>query len=190
MPVITFVLSTSGSAVIIVPGSSGSVSYTHLVSAILMSAVVKHSQGYFRTQQKYLGNINGQIEETFAGHLVIKAFNKEEETIAAFDETNKAVSYTHLDVYKRQLFQISVHLLHSFFAHIAENRIGKSFHNIVDFSVNRKSCLRQRYEGVSSVLFIYSSFYKAFLFQGCLLYTSYLFISNAKIHILYRTIGE
>ena len=61
------------------------------VSAILMSAVVKYSQGYFRTQQKYLGSINGQVEETFAGHLVIKAFNKEEETIAAFDETNKVL---------------------------------------------------------------------------------------------------
>ena len=61
------------------------------VSAILMSAVVKHSQGYFRTQQKYLGSINGQVEETFAGHLVVKAFNKEEETIEAFDETNKVL---------------------------------------------------------------------------------------------------
>lgn len=61
------------------------------VSAILMSVVVKHSQGYFRTQQKYLGSINGQVEETFAGHLVIKAFNKEEETIAAFDETNNVL---------------------------------------------------------------------------------------------------
>lgn len=61
------------------------------VSAILMSAVVKYSQGYFRTQQKYLGSINGQVEETFAGHLVIKAFNKEEETIEAFDETNKVL---------------------------------------------------------------------------------------------------
>lgn len=58
------------------------------VSAILMSVVVKFSQKHFRTQQKYLGNINGQVEETFAGHLVIKAFNKEEETIAVFDETN------------------------------------------------------------------------------------------------------
>lgn len=58
------------------------------VSAILMSVVVKFSQKHFRTQQKYLGNINGQVEETFAGHLVIKAFNKEEETIETFDETN------------------------------------------------------------------------------------------------------
>lgn len=61
------------------------------VSAILMSIVVKYSQKYFRTQQKYLGNINGQVEETFAGHLVIKAFNKEEDTIAVFDDTNKVL---------------------------------------------------------------------------------------------------
>lgn len=58
------------------------------ISTGLMSVVVKFSQKHFRTQQKYLGEINGQVEETFAGHLVIKAFNKEEETIAVFDETN------------------------------------------------------------------------------------------------------
>ncbi len=58
------------------------------VSAILMSLIVKFSQKHFRTQQKYLGEINGQVEETFAGHLVIKAFHKEAETIAVFDETN------------------------------------------------------------------------------------------------------
>ena len=61
------------------------------LSAILMSIVIRFSQKYFRTQQKYLGNINGQVEETFAGHLVIKAFNKEEETIADFGETNKVL---------------------------------------------------------------------------------------------------
>lgn len=58
------------------------------VSALLMSVVVKFSQKHFRTQQKYLGHINGQVEETFAGHLVIKAFNKEEDVIRTFDETN------------------------------------------------------------------------------------------------------
>ncbi|MGC2871815.1 ABC transporter ATP-binding protein [Ihubacter sp. mB4P-1] len=58
------------------------------VSAILMSLVVKFSQKHFRAQQKYLGVINGQVEETFGGHLVIKAFSKEEETISAFNETN------------------------------------------------------------------------------------------------------
>lgn len=63
------------------------------VSAILMSTVVKLSQKYFRTQQNYLGKINGQVEETYSGHLVIKAFNKEKETIENFDKTNN-VLYT------------------------------------------------------------------------------------------------
>ncbi|MCI7147681.1 MAG: ABC transporter ATP-binding protein/permease [Firmicutes bacterium] len=63
------------------------------VSAILMSTVVKFSQKYFRTQQDYLGKINGQVEETYSGHLVIKAFNKEKETIENFDKTNN-VLYT------------------------------------------------------------------------------------------------
>lgn len=61
------------------------------VSAILMAIVVKFSQKHFRTQQKFLGEINGQVEETFAGHLVIKAFNKEKETIKAFDDTNNVL---------------------------------------------------------------------------------------------------
>lgn len=58
------------------------------VSVILLSLVVKLSQKYFRAQQKYLGVINGQVEESFAGHLVIKAFNKEQDTVNTFDETN------------------------------------------------------------------------------------------------------
>ena len=58
------------------------------VSAILMSTVVKFSQKYFRTQQEYLGHINGQVEESYGGHLVIKAFNKEKDMVKTFDETN------------------------------------------------------------------------------------------------------
>lgn len=58
------------------------------VSVILMSLVIKMSQKHFRTQQEYLGHINGQVEETFSGHLVIKAFNKEESTIKTFEKTN------------------------------------------------------------------------------------------------------
>lgn len=58
------------------------------VSVALMSIVVRFSQKYFRSQQKYLGVINGQVEETYAGHLVIKAFNKESETIETFNQTN------------------------------------------------------------------------------------------------------
>src|SRR5699024_10126619 len=58
------------------------------VSAILMSVVIRFSQKYFRMQQKYLGHINGRVEESFSGQLVIKAFNKEEDTVRRFNETN------------------------------------------------------------------------------------------------------
>lgn len=58
------------------------------VSVALLSVIVRLSQKHFRTQQKYLGIINGQVEESFAGHLVIKAFNKEQDTVQTFHETN------------------------------------------------------------------------------------------------------
>ncbi|WP_295214406.1 ABC transporter ATP-binding protein [Ruminococcus sp.] len=58
------------------------------ISIALISLVVKKSQKYFKQQQEYLGHINGQVEETYAGHTVIKAYNKEQETIQKFQETN------------------------------------------------------------------------------------------------------
>lgn len=58
------------------------------VSLFLISTVVKKSQKYFATQQEYLGHINGQVEETYGGQLVVKAFNKEAATIKIFEETN------------------------------------------------------------------------------------------------------
>ena len=61
------------------------------VSAVLLGTVIKMSQSYFSTQQKYLGKINGMVEENYSGQLVIKAFNKEAETIEAFDETNEVL---------------------------------------------------------------------------------------------------
>lgn len=58
------------------------------VSAWLISFVVKRSQKYFKTQQEYLGHINGQVEETYGGHLVVKSFNKEKDIVNQFNETN------------------------------------------------------------------------------------------------------
>ena len=58
------------------------------VSILLISFVMKHSQRYFRGQQAYLGNVNGQVEEIYSGHNIIKAFNKEEDVIREFNETN------------------------------------------------------------------------------------------------------
>lgn len=61
------------------------------ISSILLVTIIKKSQKHFSTQQKYLGKINGMVEENYAGQLVIKAFNKEAETIEAFDETNEVL---------------------------------------------------------------------------------------------------
>ena len=63
------------------------------VSGLCVSLVVKKSQKHFITQQEYLGHINGQVEESYGGHLVIKAYNKEDEMIAQFNRTND-VLYT------------------------------------------------------------------------------------------------
>lgn len=62
------------------------------VSLTLIMLVIKHSQKHFKTQQEYLGHINGLVEESYGGHNVIKLYNKEEEMEKSFDETN-AVLY-------------------------------------------------------------------------------------------------
>ena len=58
------------------------------ISALLISVVVKHSQKYFKSQQEYLGDINGTIEESYSGHTIIKAFNREKKVNEDFQETN------------------------------------------------------------------------------------------------------
>lgn len=58
------------------------------ISLFLIMVVVKRSQKYFVAQQQTLGAINGQVEETFSGHTIVKAFNQEAETIENFNKTN------------------------------------------------------------------------------------------------------
>ena len=58
------------------------------VSLGMISFVMKHSQKYFKGQQEYLGNVNGQVEEVYSGHNIVKAFNKEKDVIEEFEETN------------------------------------------------------------------------------------------------------
>ncbi len=59
------------------------------LSAAVMAVLIRISQPHFRAQQEYLGIIDGQVEENFSGHLVIKAFNREEEMTAEFDKANE-----------------------------------------------------------------------------------------------------
>lgn len=64
------------------------------ISGTLIGIVVKHSQKYFVAQQTYLGKINGQIEETYGGHNIVKAFNREEASLKEFKETNDALYHS------------------------------------------------------------------------------------------------
>ena len=71
------------------------------VSGILITTVVKFSQKYFRTQQEYLGKINGQVEEVYSGQNIVKAFDREEAVLREFSETNDTL---YVSAWKSQFF--------------------------------------------------------------------------------------
>ena len=54
----------------------------------LIGMIVKRSQRYFKEQQEYLGYVNGQVEEVYGGHNIVKVFNKEDDVIDEFDRDN------------------------------------------------------------------------------------------------------
>ena len=58
------------------------------VSGVLIGMVVKRSQKYFKSQQEYLGHVNGQVEEVYGGHNIVKVFNREKKSIEEFDKMN------------------------------------------------------------------------------------------------------
>ncbi len=59
------------------------------ISVFIVKMVVGKSQKYFKRQQEYLGHVNGQVEEIYGGHTIVKAFNGEEEAIKRFKKANK-----------------------------------------------------------------------------------------------------
>ncbi len=61
------------------------------LSMVIIAVVVKQSQKYFKQQQDYLGHINGHVEEMFGSHLVVKAFNGEEQSIREFTGLNNTL---------------------------------------------------------------------------------------------------
>ena len=71
------------------------------VSMVLVMIVVKHSQKYFRAQQAFLGTIIGQVEETYSGHNVVRAFNREQAVLDEFRKTNKKL---YQSAWKSQFF--------------------------------------------------------------------------------------
>ena len=63
------------------------------LSMVVVGLIIRQSQQYFKEQQDYLGHVNGHVEEMYGGHVVMKAFNGEAESIAKFDQSNN-VLYT------------------------------------------------------------------------------------------------
>jgi len=59
------------------------------VAAVML--IVKKSQGHFKNQQKYLGIVNGHVEEMFSSHVIVKAFSAEEDSVKTFDEYNNSL---------------------------------------------------------------------------------------------------
>ena len=59
------------------------------VSMFIINKVMKHSQKYFQAQQEYLGKVNGQVEENFGGHDVVRVFNKEQDVLKEFERDNQ-----------------------------------------------------------------------------------------------------
>ena len=58
------------------------------ISLFLISFIIKRSQKFFKSQQEFLGQVNGQVEELYGGHTVVQAFNREEESIKEFNKIN------------------------------------------------------------------------------------------------------
>lgn len=64
------------------------------ISAIAVSIIVKKSQKYFKAQQDYLGHVNGQVEEIYGGHNIVKVFNGEEKAIQEFTKMNEELYHS------------------------------------------------------------------------------------------------
>ena len=58
------------------------------ISMGLIGFIIKHSQKHFRSQQRYLGEVNGQVEEVYSGQNIVKAFNREDQVKKEFDQLN------------------------------------------------------------------------------------------------------
>lgn len=86
------------------------------ISLLIIMAVVKKSQKYFRRNQDYLGHVNGKVEEMYGGHNVIKAFNAEEKMLKGFEEDNKVL---YNSAWKSQFLSGLMHPIMNFMSNIS-----------------------------------------------------------------------
>lgn len=85
------------------------------ISMVLVSLIVKRSQKYFKAQQEYLGHVNGQVEEVYGGHNIVRAFNSEENVVKTFDETNDIL---YQSAWKSQFFSGMMHPIMNFIGNV------------------------------------------------------------------------
>lgn len=85
------------------------------VSAFMIGFIMKNSQKYFKGQQEYLGAVNGQVEEVFSGHQVVKLFTAEKQMIETFEETNCKLYHS---AWKSQFFSGMIHPIMNFIGNL------------------------------------------------------------------------
>ncbi len=86
------------------------------LTMILMVFVMKNSQKFFQGQQRFLGSVNGQIEEMYGGHQVVKAFNGENKAIQNFDVDNENLYNV---AWKAQFLSGLIHPIMNFVSNLA-----------------------------------------------------------------------
>ncbi|MDE5586951.1 MAG: ABC transporter ATP-binding protein/permease [Bacilli bacterium] len=84
-------------------------------SLIFIMLIVKKSQKYFAEQQEYLGHINGQVEELYGGHDVVKLFNGEKKALENFQKTNETLYHT---AWKSQFLSTMMHPIMTFIGNL------------------------------------------------------------------------
>lgn len=85
------------------------------ISMLIMSFIIKKSQKYFVQQQEFLGNVNGQVEEVYSGHNIVKVFNREADVVKEFDEKNNQLYET---AWKSQFLSGMMHPIMQFVGNI------------------------------------------------------------------------
>ncbi|GAA5343593.1 MAG: ABC transporter ATP-binding protein [Anaerolineaceae bacterium] len=85
------------------------------LSMLIIRYVISHSQRFFRKQQEYLGHVNGHVEEMYGAHVVLKAFNAEDQSISTMNELNSTLYDT---AWKAQLFSTMIRPIMHFIGNV------------------------------------------------------------------------
>jgi ATP-binding cassette subfamily B protein len=85
------------------------------LSMLIIRYVISHSQRFFRKQQEYLGHVNGHVEEMYGAHVVLKAFNAEDQSISTMNELNDTLYDT---AWKAQLFSNMIRPIMNFIGNV------------------------------------------------------------------------